>query len=273
MAVNTQTPVCLRRELSVDALCERDPCDAICVLGSFWPNSRTSFESHVVKAFKESNPVEGFRPHIAELCDFYARSLLNALGDRRFQWVCRVLSSAETQPERGRPQSLLVDVVCRQTGAQDITHLFYKSGSRPSMRSVARLSGPDALRSRVLYVLQDLFIRPARLGGSVLLLDDIMNTGASMRVYAQALREFGRVESVLGANLAVTRFSGGKDGWGMLKLDVSALDGFHGLAEVWVDSREVLHRVRDCSAAASPVSVEVRFAAERKASMCPVCAK
>jgi len=266
-----RTPICLRREINIESICRENPLDGMSILGSFWPNSRTSFESHLVKAFKESNPVTSFEPHISQLCDFYARAVLRAIGERQFVWVCRVLSSGETQPEHTRPQSLLLDCICAYTGTSDISHLFYKSNTRPPMRTVARLSGPDALYGRIKYVLQDLFIRPANLGGAALLVDDIMNTGASMRVYARALKDYAGIESVFGVNLAVTRFAGGKDGYGMLRLDTSALHNRLGLTETWIDAKGIFHAAFDCDNIQPPTVTEVRFMAERRASPCPRC--
>ena len=257
--------------MSVDALCAGDACEGVRVLGSFWPNSGTSFESHLVKALKEANPVGAFQPHITELCRFYAMQVARCVEGRRIDWVCRVLSSSETQPQHTRPQSLLLDLVRGHLGARDITHLFRKASNRPPMRTVPRLSGPDALKPRIRYVLQDLFISPVRLGGSVLLLDDIMNTGASMRVYARALRDHAGVESVFGVNLAVTRFSGGKDGWGMLKLDCMPTQSQRGLRKTWIDASSVFHSRDDCPAISGRVSAEVRFMAERRATPCAEC--
>jgi len=257
--------------MSVDALCAEDPSEGILALGSFWPNSRASFESHLVKALKESNPVSLYQPHVTELCRFYASATARGVGDRRFDWVCRVLSSSETQPEHTRPQSLLVDCVCRRLGARDITHLFHKTSARPSMRMVSRLSGSGALRNRVRYVLQDLFIARGKLGGSVLLLDDIMNTGASMRVYARALRAYAGIESVYGLNLAVTRFANGKDGRGMLKLDYASISDHPSLRETWIDADNVFHSRADCRAITGRACTEVRFVAARRGTPCAEC--
>jgi len=264
-------PICLRREINIESICCENPLDRMSLLGSFWPNSRTSFESHLVKAFKESNPVTLFEPHISQLCDFYARAVLRAIGERQFVWVCRVLSSGETQPEHTRPQSLLMDCIRAYTRTGDISHLFYKSSTRPPMRTVARLSGPNALYGRIKYVLQDLFIRPANLGGAALLVDDIMNTGASMRVYARALKDYAGIEAVFGVNLAVTRFAGGKDGYGMLRLDTSTLHNRPGLTETWIDAKGIFHATFDCDNIQPPTVTEVSFMSERRASPCPRC--
>lgn len=271
MALNSQVPISLRCSIDPNALCRESPCDLVRVLGSFWPNSRTSFESHVVKSFKECNPTGGFEPHISALCEFYSRLILEAVKGAEFDWVARVLSSAEKEPDRSRPQSLLTDIICRQTGARDLTYLFRKSESRPSMRSVDRLSGPDALHNRVHYVVQDLFIKPSHSGGSALLIDDIYNTGASMRVYAVALKEHARIERVYGVNLAATRFHGGRDGHGMLKLDTSGLDDNPGLHRVLVDSAGFFHLLDDCPSAQHPLRPEMRFVAERQAVPCGTC--
>ena len=47
------------------------------------------------------------------------------------------------------------------------------------MRFVKRLSA-GSMEARMRYAAEDLFMRPETLGGRVLLLDDILNTGASM---------------------------------------------------------------------------------------------
>ncbi|MGC8864043.1 MAG: hypothetical protein ACP5R5_14900, partial [Armatimonadota bacterium] len=161
-------PVPLRTLIDADSVCRSDPCDAGCVLGSFWPHSRTSFESRVVKGFKECVPASEYEPHISALSEFYAQRILDTVRDWRFDWVVRVLSSAETKPDHRRPLAVLVDTLCRLTGSRDATHLFFKSDSRPPMRAVGRLSGPEAMRARVSCVVQDLFIRPSNLGGTAL---------------------------------------------------------------------------------------------------------
>lgn len=140
------TPVALRRAIDVDALCREDPCDSVHILGSFWPNSRASFESHIVKSFKECVPVNSFQPHISQLSDFYAGLVLKSVEGTGLDWVVRVLGSAEREPEANRPLSLLADLICKQTGARELTHLFYRSDSRPAMRLVSHLSGADALK-------------------------------------------------------------------------------------------------------------------------------
>ncbi|MHB9038041.1 MAG: hypothetical protein ACYC64_15390 [Armatimonadota bacterium] len=261
----------MRRSIDVDTLCRDDPCDLVCALGSFWPNSRTSFESHVVKGFKECHPSVGFEPHISHLCEFYADLVMHNVGDRKFDWVVRVLSSAETEPDSARSQTLLVDMLCKRTGARDITNLFFKSGSRPSMRSVPHLSGPDSLKRRIHYVAQDMFIRPAHCRGNVLLIDDIFNTGASARVYAHALKNHGEVEAVHVVNLAATRFGRGKDGHGMLKLDLSGLDKYLGLSCTWLDSNSTYHASPHCSVIQSRPTCEMLFLARRKGEACPEC--
>jgi len=190
------TPVPLRSALRVEELvnaCSRDP---VHLLGSFWPNSRTSFESELVKSFKDCVPAQEFESHISDLSRFYAGLVLDRLGEERFDWTVRVLGSSETHPEDFRPLSKLVDLLCVRSGARDLTHLFFKTESRPPMRSIKRLCGPDAIKNRIQYVLQDLFMIPHSLGGHVLLVDDIYNVGASARVYAEALRRYAGARKV-----------------------------------------------------------------------------
>ncbi|OFX14430.1 MAG: hypothetical protein A2Z18_07920 [Armatimonadetes bacterium RBG_16_58_9] len=267
------TPISLRNVLDVGDLTHTCHCDAVHVLGSFWPNSRTSFESRLVKCFKECIPTHKFEPHISQLIRFYADLALTRVAHEKFDLVARVLSSGETAPEGSRPLGKLVDLLCARTGARDATHLFFKSESRPPMRVVKRLSGPEAIKGRVEYVLQDLFMAPVELGANVLLVDDVYNVGASVRVYAAALKKFAQAGRVTAVNLAATRFAAGKDGHGMRRLDMTALSDRPGLAEVWVDAQSLFHVCRDCASARSPATCEVRFAAERRARPCSACVK
>lgn len=264
-------PIPLRNALDVAELVRTDPCDRTLVLGSFWPYSRASFESRLVKAFKACCPANDFEPHISTLARFYAGLAVDSVRPDSFDWVVRVLGSAETQPESARPQSLLVDMVCAATGARDATDFLFKSQARPPMRVVDRLAGAEALKARLQYVVQDLFVRPRQLHGSVLLIDDIANTGASTRVYAAALTQLAGASRVYAVNLAATRFAAGKDGRGMLRLDTSGLAGNPALGEVWTDSGGVFHAGRDCPSIEKPATCEVRFIAERAAKPCPAC--
>ncbi|MCE5197449.1 MAG: phosphoribosyltransferase [Armatimonadota bacterium] len=266
------TPVALRRVVDVDAPCLTDPCDFSHFLGSFWPHSRNSFESRLVKTFKECHPVQRFQPHIGVLCEFYAELVMRTVRAKKIDWIVRVLSSVETVPDATRPLSMLVDTLCTRTGACDLTSVFFKSQARPSMRTVAHLSGPHALKSRIKYVADDLFIKPNNVGGNVLLIDDIGNTGASMRVYADALKQFAGVARVWAVNLAATRFNGGKDGHGMLHLDIGVLQNKPDLLPVWLDADAIYHSTTDCSRIQPPSSCEVKFVAEIKGSPCPLCA-
>lgn len=265
-------PIALRRAVDADMLCRENPHDSFAVLGSFWPNSRADFESRIAKAFKECRPTDGFEPHITALCKFYASLILNAVDNMEFDWTVRVLGSSETKPEANRPQTLLEEIVSKQSHAFSITNLFFKSQSRPSMRNVAHLSGPDMLKSRIQYVSQDLFIKPAKLGGRALLIDDICNTGASMRVYTHALKAYASVEAVHCVNLAATRFHRGKDGYGNLKLDISAISDNPHMAQVWIDKSGIFHTRSDCPQIHQTSSCELRFIAQHKAMPCPACA-
>lgn len=264
-------PIPLRSALDIAELAATNPCDRTLTLGSFWPHSRSSFESRLIKAFKNCYPTTDFEPHISALARFYAGLVLESIADERFDWVVRVLGSAETKPQPNRPQSLLADVVCAAAGARNATDLFFKSQSRPPMRVLDRLAGAEALKARLHYVVQDLFLRPAELAGRVLLLDDIANTGASARVYAAAIKQLAQASRVVAVNLAATRFAAGKDGRGFLRLDTSALAGKPALSEVWTDSAGVFHAKCDCPSVARPTDCDVRFIAERNAQPCPHC--
>lgn len=270
--IGRKPPVPLREALDIGELCCTDPCDVNLALGSFWLGSRTSFESRLVKAFKACVPTQDFEPHISQLCRFYATLVVERTRGDKFDWVIRVLSSSESEPDPSRPQSLLADMLCSITGARNATDMFFKSAARPPMRVVDRLAGAEALKARLRYVAQDLFIRPGKLSGSVLLIDDICNTGASTRVYAAALKQFAGASRVDAVNLAATRFARGKDGRGMLQLDVSGLADHPSLGQVWTDGAGVEHIRQDCPSAQKPIACDVRFMVERSANPCPDCA-
>lgn len=269
--MNKPKPPIPLRSIDIEKLVASEPCDEMRVLGSFWLNSRSSFESRLVKVFKACVPVNDFEPHISALCRFYTKLVIESLPAEKFDWVVRVLGSSEAEMEHTRPQSLLADMLCAATGARNATDVFFRSGARPPMRVVDRLSGPEALKARLQYVAQDIFIRPRELGGSVLLIDDICNTGASTRLYAYALKELAGVRRICEVNLAATRFGRGKDGRGMLSLDTAGLADCPSLGEVWTDDDGIFHTIRDCPSAQKPIASEVRFIAERIASPCPTC--
>ncbi|MDH7602206.1 MAG: phosphoribosyltransferase [Armatimonadota bacterium] len=266
-------PVSLRSALDVEELSHRQYCDEVYFLGSFWPHSNQSFESRVVKGFKECFPASLYEPYSSRIARFYCGKILERFAQQDFDWVVRVMSSAETVPDQQRPLAVLVSVLCSRLGARDCTQVFFRTNSRPPMRAVERLSGGEALRSRIRYAAEDLFVRPKTLGGRALLVDDIANTGASMRVYAFALKAFAGIDSVVAVNLAATRFANGKDGRGMLTLDTSELESEPGLSRVFLDSSNSFHLEPDCRARVGSVSVEMRFLAERRVKPCPICAK
>lgn len=270
--LSRKPPVPLRDALDITEMCCTDPCDISFLLGSFWLGSRRSFESRLVKAFKACAPTRDYEPHISQLCRFYAELIAKRTSPDRFDWVARILSSSECEIDPARPQTLLVDTLCSITGARNASDMFFKSGARPPMRVVDRLAGAEALKARLRYVAQDLFIRPGRLSGSVLLIDDISNTGASTRVYAAAVKQLAGASTVCAVNLAATRFARGKDGKGNLHLDVSSLAEHPSLGPVWVDGASVMHLKEDCASVQSPVSCEVRFIAERATAPCTHCA-
>ena len=270
MAAMTKPPIPLRTAINVAALCQNDPCDEVITLGSFWPNSPTSFESKLIKAFKTCSATVDSGICLTALCRFYSEQVIRRSGVD-FDWVVRALGSQEMSAERLRPQGVLADMISAKIGARNVENMFFRSSTRPPMRAINRLGGPDSLKARVQYVVQDLFAQPHRLSGRVLLLDDISNTGATARVYAYALKEYAQAKSVCAVNLAATRFAGGRDGHGLLKLDISGLTE-PSLTEVWADD-DIFHIKRDCPLAADKLVSEVRFMAERQLAPCPTCAE
>jgi hypothetical protein len=266
------TPVSVARSIDAASLTDTSPCESVVCLGSFWPYSKHSYESHIVKGFKECNPTNDYQPHISRLCEIYAGLIVQRLGDVRFDWVARALGSTEQKPEPERPLALLESILCSRLGAKSLTHLLYKTESRPAMRLVGQLSGPDVLRRRIQYAAQDLFITPAPAGGRALLIDDIFNTGATMRVCAYALKEFAGIESVTGMNLAATRFKAGRDGHGRLQLDTSQFEPVPDLGSVWLDANGMFHEDEACPIIEGAASARLRFLAEKRAAPCPACA-
>lgn len=262
----------MRNSVDLADICRTDPCDRTYALGSYWPNSRLSFESRLVKCFKRCSPVTEYEPHISSLCRFYAKMIVEKMGGEHIDFVVRVLGSHETEAEPTRPQSMLVDMICAMTGARNASGMFFKSETRPPMRSVERLAGPEALKARVQYVVQDLFVRPGMIDGSVLLIDDIGNTGASMRTYGWGLKTAAGVDRIFTVNLAMTRFGGGKDGRGMLLLNTSGLTEHSSLLPVYIGEDGVLHARRDCPSLVKALACEPRFMAERTAIPCASCA-
>ncbi len=271
MTEASATPVALRQAIDVDELCRRDPCAKTLVLGSYWPHSTQSFESRLVKAFKECHPAALYEPHISHLCEFYSTEIIASLQDFKPKWVARVLSSSETSQNQNRPQSMLLSVVAQQIRATEITDALYRSQPRKPMRMIGALAGREALRERLRYAAEDLFIRPKPLGGTALLFDDICNTGASTRVYAFALKHYLGISEVVSVNMAATRFARGKDGRGRLELDTSRLGKYQRMSAVWLDSSGVFHVTAKCHNAHGPMRVEIAFIAERLARQCPRC--
>lgn len=271
MGIHAATPIPLSRELDAEALARGVSYDEMHVLGSFWPGTSSSLESRIVKAFKSACPVQDYQPHIGELCRFYSERIASRINAKP-DWVIRVLGSSETEQDPTRPQSLLSDLTASKLQAKP-AQVFFKSSPRPPMRTVSHLSGPEMLATRIKYATQDLFIRPQNLGGTVLLIDDIMNTGASMRVYAYALKRWAGVEKVVCVNLAVTRFERGKDGWGMAKLDVSEIADRPEFGLVRIDKEKCWHLDLACADRQGAKATEVSFIAERVYKPCPDCVK
>jgi len=264
-------PVPLRSAIDFTALALSDPCDRSLVLGSFRPNRRRLYDSRIPKAFKECFPVADFQPHIGKLCGCYAELIVDALGAERVDCVCRVLGSAETAPDAARPLNLLCDTLALRLGAGHVTGFFFRSQPRPPMRGIDRLAGPDAIEARARFAADDLFVRPSRVGGTVALVDDIANTGASMRLYAAALKEFAGADRVIGVNLAATRFGSDRDGRGVLKLDLRPFGDHPELAETWMDETGIYHVDRECAATNGKIAVDLRFMCERRGRPCESC--
>lgn len=267
----SSAPHPLHREADFTLLAEREFADWWLYLGSFWPYHTHSYESRLAKAFKESLPSVDFQPHIATLCDFYAKAIIEKLPDRRVDFIVRALSSSETTPDQSRPQGLLVRRLCELTKAYDVSEVFFRSQPRTSMRMVENLSGSAALRQRLKYAAQDLFVKPKTLKGRVLFFDDIANTGATMRVYSWALKEILGANEVWCANLSLTRFGAGKDGMGHLEIDTSQLVTKPGFNPIYKDQKNIFHSSDSCMFIDGKTAVAPMFFALRRLQKCPHC--
>lgn len=261
----------IHREADFSELAEHEYMDWWMYLGSFWPYNTSNYESRLVRSFKESIPAEDFHPQLGVLCDFYARAIVDKLPKGKIDYVVRALSSSETSTDTTRPQGMLVQRLCKLTGAHDVSNVFFRSQPRTPMRMVQNLSGSAAVRQRLKYAAQDLFVQDVRLSGRVLFFDDIANTGATMRLYAWALKRILGCSQVWGCNIAVTRFGGGKDGKGFLELDTSPIQSLPGFTAVHKDQKDIFHSTDSCLHLEGKTSVVPLYYATRKLKQCPHC--
>ncbi len=146
--ISKRLPIAVRKIFETNEPICKNPDLPVIVLGSFWPNSQSSFESHIVKSFKECYPISSFEPHISRLCEFYADKILEATNGIKIDWIIRILSSSEKRPEPMRPQSLLINILCQKTAPAMSSSYSISQNSAP-MRSVQRLGGQDVFRSRL----------------------------------------------------------------------------------------------------------------------------
>lgn len=279
------TPRPLRGALSASLLVDNTWYDSMVALGSYWPRREDlDLQSALVKYLKTPCPSPMALPAMRGIVHGYAQLIERLHWDCPPTTVVRVLGSSETVANANRPQSLICDIIARSLGAQCPTDLFFRMDTRKPMRMVDRLSGPDVLRSRIHYVLQDLVVVPRQVGETVLLLDDICNLGATARVYAAALKMFCGAKRVYSVNLSAARLQQGRDGWGALALDIEAfLDAgrrFYAggaeselLSDAWTERGANVYHVRpDCNQlAATPRRTIVLFAREANVP-CPTCA-
>ena len=278
-------PRSLREALSPAELAAEKWFDGVRALSSYWSRpDDTDLQSQLVKYFKEPDPKPLERTCMTAIVRAYGVMLAEAARDWRPDVLVRVLASAETRPDSSRPHSLLARIVSEATGAMDFTHIFFRTEPRKPMRMIDRLSGNEPLRQRIGYVLQDLFVTPAELGGTVLVVDDIYNLGATARAYAAALKRFCGAQRVYAVNIAAARFSGGKDGWGYLSLDVERFveiarkhigsdDPADAFDDAWVARGAAEYHLRsDCPKLPGCGHRSLVFLARRDRVPCPSCA-
>jgi hypothetical protein len=217
-------PISLRSAFSSAELAAGDWFDGVKSLGSYWSRDDDSdLQSQLVKYFKQPviKPLD--QPYIYPLTKAYSVMLADIARDWQPTALVRVLSSSEIRPDLSKPNSLLARNISEILNIPDFTGIFFRTEPRKPMRMIDRLSGDETLRQRISYVQQDLFLTPEDIGGRVILIDDIYNLGATARVYTAALKKYCKADNVYSINIAAARFSGGKDGWGKLMLDVDKL--------------------------------------------------
>ncbi|MFQ3549421.1 MAG: hypothetical protein SNJ70_06685 [Armatimonadota bacterium] len=265
-----KTPISIRRETNFVSLLSYNPCDNTIFLGSFWPGLSSGFESQIVKTFKNCYPANQFQSHINMLIDFYIDVILKELENIKIDSIVRVLSSSETDVDPQKPASILIDSLSKKIKAQNLSFIFYRSQPRPSLRTVKRMQGPDAFKQRLYYAGEDLFLKPINIKGRVLLVDDIYNTGASVRIYANALKMWCGADEVISLNLAATRFNNGKDGLGFLKLDTAGLNKYP-MLKTCVVSDNLIHKNEDCNLITKRGVCMFEFYAEKNYEKCKNC--
>jgi hypothetical protein len=277
-------PQSLRAAFPAAELVQDHWLDDIQALGSYWVRpDDTDLQSQLVKYFKEpcARPMD--RSCMTAITRAYADMLVDASRLWKPSSIVRVLASGETQLDAARPHSFLVNAMALSLGATDLSHLFFRTEPRKPMRTIDRLGGPEVFRQRIGYVLQDLFIRPASIGGTAIIVDDICNLGATATVYAAALKRFAGVERVYSVNMAAARFSAGKDGWGHLALNIDKLaelsrhhaagrDPDSAFDSVWLQrAKSDFHVNQSCPLIEDRAFRSLRFLAERERVPCPSC--
>ncbi len=278
------TPIPIRTLLSAADIAASDPCNDACALSSFRVrHDDTDLQSQLVKFFKTRSRETASEPCRLAVTRAYARMLSDAASKWQPTAVVRILASDEMRVDPSRPHSLLANLFCEMTGAHDYSHRFFRTEIRRPMRMIDRLSGPEVLKQRIGYVIQDLFVLPVHIGGTVIILDDIYNLGASAAVCGGALKQLCGVERVYSLNLAATRFRGGKDRWGRLELNtdrflslakdyIGAEDPKDSFDQVWIErQKESYHSRRDCSCISDHPYGSLVFLARRNRIPCPSC--
>ena len=269
----------VRRLVSLDEILDRPWCDRIEALGSFWVDDPPrDAASQLAKFLKEG----AGRPEWPAVAAGYVELAAVRLSGMELDGITRVLSAEEAEPDPQHPLERLCSMVARRLGLPPPFHPIRRRAARLPMRQVDSLSGPDRLRERIDFVLTDLQVQPGTGPRNVLLLDDILCLGASMRVYAAALKTSCGAKRVTGMNIAATRFRGGKDGWDDLRPDLDTLlqvarshkgpapDAFD---PVWVSPRDnSYHADPACRRFVSgDDSRSLRFLAAHRHLPCPAC--
>lgn len=279
-----QPPISLHASLSSAELAELPAFDRVFALGSYWVRRQDQdLQSCIIRYLKDAGLNQPNPQYIRSFTHSYASMLIDECCGWRPDAIVRVLGSAETTINPLRPLSDLSRIISTHFRVPDYSYMFFRSEPRKPMRMVDQLCGSDMLKRRIQYMTQDLFIRPNNVQGSVLLIDDIYNLGATARVYSATLKKYCNVEKVVTGNLAAARFLGGRDGWGQLKLDidrflsvanqhVSPSDSKDGLEIVWVSKTSAeFHSVAECPKMEGKGRRSLRFLACREHIPCPIC--
>jgi len=201
----------IRRIVNVDEIASRPWCDRIHALGSFWVDDppRDAAASQIAKFFKE-NPS---RPEWPALAEGYADLIATRIAGTQ-------LDAITPRPGIGGDDAEIrhdLSILCEMLSTRLNLPIIYPSAVAPrgspcatsrtsaAPRSSATASTSSSPTCRLCSIPPPSSLIPHP---SSFWLNDILCLGASMHVYAAALKRACGAQRVVGMNIAATRFRG-----------------------------------------------------------------